>query len=287
MRQSLQFSMLIGASIAAISFAGAVASEPAAQTVLTAPAPQATHILPDDINSATPRGGDITLQNDILADFGTSVLQFGFVNGEIGAARYNINPDLFPIKIKAVQIYWASSLSNGTESLQDAINIYTGNFNLIANLEGPVLTDGVLNVFDLDPLNIVINSPTQLTVGLQFFDGPNGDGLKPTLATDGSGGCQSGLNWVFVSGTTWLNLCAFGVNGDLVIRTVIDPMGSVIPCPEDINGDDVIDTADLGLLIAVFGQMPPTIPEADINGDGVVDTADLGSLIAEFGNACP
>lgn len=287
MRQSLQLSMLTGASIAAVAFAGAVASEPAQQEVLIAPAPQATHILLEDAVSATPRGGDITLQNDILDDGGTAVLQFGFTNGEIGAARYNINPDLFPIQIKQVQIYWSSALSNGTTSLQDAITMYTGNFNLIANLEGPVLTDGVLNVFDLEPLNIVINSPTQLTVGLQFFDGPNGDALKPTLATDGSGGCQSGLNWVFVNGTTWFNLCAFGVNGDLVIRTIIDPMGSTIPCPEDINDDDVIDTADLGLLLAVFGQAPPSIPEADINEDGVCDTADLGLLIGAFGEACP
>jgi hypothetical protein len=55
-------------------------------------------------------------------------------------------------------------------------------------------------------------------------------------------------------------------------------------CPADINGDGVIDTADLGILIGQFGT---TGPGADINGDGVVDTADLGVLIGDFGTTCP
>jgi len=56
------------------------------------------------------------------------------------------------------------------------------------------------------------------------------------------------------------------------------------PCSGDLNGDGVIDTADLGLLIGGFGGSDSVI---DLNGDGVVDTADLGLLIGEFGSACP
>lgn len=48
----------------------------------------------------------------------------------------------------------------------------------------------------------------------------------------------------------------------------------------DLNGDGVVDTADLGVLIANFGTSDPT---SDINNDGIVDTADLGVLIANFG----
>ncbi len=57
------------------------------------------------------------------------------------------------------------------------------------------------------------------------------------------------------------------------------------PCDlaPDINGDGVVDTADLGLLIGAFGTSDPV---SDINGDGVVDTADLGQLIAAFGADC-
>lgn len=48
----------------------------------------------------------------------------------------------------------------------------------------------------------------------------------------------------------------------------------------DINGDGLVDTADLGILIGAFGS--PGGP-ADLNSDGVVDTADLGIVISNFG----
>jgi hypothetical protein len=52
-------------------------------------------------------------------------------------------------------------------------------------------------------------------------------------------------------------------------------------CPSDLNGDGVVDTADLGVLIGSFGESGP----GDINGDGVIDTADLGILIGDFSEA--
>ncbi len=49
----------------------------------------------------------------------------------------------------------------------------------------------------------------------------------------------------------------------------------------DLNGDFVVDTADLGVLLDAFGA--PFTGGPDLNGDGVVDTADLGLLIEAFG----
>ncbi|MCB9846891.1 MAG: hypothetical protein H6814_00615 [Phycisphaeraceae bacterium] len=49
----------------------------------------------------------------------------------------------------------------------------------------------------------------------------------------------------------------------------------------DINGDGIVDTADLGVLLGAFGGSDPM---ADLNGDGVVDTADLGLLLSRFGD---
>ncbi len=279
-------SIFAAAALVGVSLTGAIAVEPAGDAVIYAPAPEATLIDPQTME-VIDRGDTQLLQIDSLTDGGSAVLQFGFANGEIGAVTFNIDPQLFPIKIINVQVYWSSALANMTESLQDSLLLYTGNFNLLANLEGPVLTDGVLNEFDLSALNIVINNPTPLTAGLQFFDAPNGDALKPTLATDNNG-CTSGQNWVFIPGANnWFNLCSFGVSGDLVIRVTIDPMGAVAPCPGDINGDGLVDTADLGLLIAVFGEAPPSVAAADINEDGVADTADLGLLISNFNTVCP
>jgi hypothetical protein len=48
----------------------------------------------------------------------------------------------------------------------------------------------------------------------------------------------------------------------------------------DLNNDGVIDTADLGRLIANFGL---TGTNYDLNADGIIDTADLGLLISVFG----
>ena len=60
-----------------------------------------------------------------------------------------------------------------------------------------------------------------------------------------------------------------------------------LPCPADLNGDGVIDLADLGILLADFGCVAPGPCPGDIDGDGDTDLADLGILLSEFGNACP
>ncbi len=55
-------------------------------------------------------------------------------------------------------------------------------------------------------------------------------------------------------------------------------------CQGDVNGDGVINTADLGLMLGDFGSGDP---ESDLNCDGSVNTADLGLLLNEFGGSCP
>ncbi|MCH2160455.1 MAG: hypothetical protein MK085_01140 [Phycisphaerales bacterium] len=51
--------------------------------------------------------------------------------------------------------------------------------------------------------------------------------------------------------------------------------------PADINGDGLVNGADLGLLLSSWGPCPPPCP-ADINGDGAVNGADLGLLLASW-----
>ena len=79
----------------------------------------------------------------------------------------------------------------------------------------------------------------------------------------------------------------FDADGDLDFATSstavsgsISYLINLLPAASpDINGDCVVDTADLGILIGLFGTNDPA---ADLNGDGVVDTADLGLLLAGF-----
>ena len=60
------------------------------------------------------------------------------------------------------------------------------------------------------------------------------------------------------------------------------------PCPADLDGDGVVNGADLGLYLLEAGTTcDPTKPcPADFNGDGSVDGADLGILLIAWGS-CP
>jgi hypothetical protein len=59
-------------------------------------------------------------------------------------------------------------------------------------------------------------------------------------------------------------------------------LASANNCPADLTGDRVVGGADLGSLLAGWGQPGPT----DIDGNGITDGADLGILLAAWG-ACP
>lgn len=52
-------------------------------------------------------------------------------------------------------------------------------------------------------------------------------------------------------------------------------------CPEDMNGDGMVNGADLGLLLAAWGS-----EAGDFNGDGTTNGADLGLMLAMFGTDC-
>jgi hypothetical protein len=55
--------------------------------------------------------------------------------------------------------------------------------------------------------------------------------------------------------------------------------------PGDLDGNGVVGTADLLMLLAAWGPCPPEGDcPADLNGDGVVGTADLLTLLANWGS---
>ncbi len=105
------------------------------------------------------------------------------------------------------------------------------------------------------------------TLTLEPSDGEPGDFFGDAVAFDGLR-AMVGARW---DDTTEDNA------GSATVFSFVEE------CVGDLNGDAVIDTADLGVLIADFGM--PSI-RADLNGDGIVDTADLGVLISVFGQDC-
>ncbi len=52
-------------------------------------------------------------------------------------------------------------------------------------------------------------------------------------------------------------------------------------CTPDLDGDGLINAADLAILLSAWGDNPGA--PADLNDDGVVDAADLALLLAEWG----
>lgn len=56
-------------------------------------------------------------------------------------------------------------------------------------------------------------------------------------------------------------------------------------CAEDINGDGIVNAADLGALVGDWGCTGPDCV-ADVNQDGIVNSADLGLVIGAWNQDC-
>lgn len=57
-------------------------------------------------------------------------------------------------------------------------------------------------------------------------------------------------------------------------------------CPGDLDGDGLVTSTDLNLILASFGCTGSVGCSGDADGDGDVDTADLNFLLATFGDDC-
>jgi hypothetical protein len=90
------------------------------------------------------------------------------------------------------------------------------------------------------------------------------------------------------TGLVRLRFQARDLGSGSVVEAGVDEVGAIVfPCSTlfaDINEDGVVDTADLGLLLAAFGASGAGLP-SDLNGDNEIDTADLGLLLDAFGTS--
>jgi len=122
---------------------------------------------------------------------------------------------------------------------------------------------------------------------------PSGEGAKVELMSNGA----TITRWCHTSGSFMSNRPSrvhFGFsaaetidevrihwpNGQVSTMTGIAPGVIALGAVGNIDGDDRIGVADLGLLLTDFGD---AAPRSDLNNDGAVDTADLGMLIRNFG----
>ena len=123
---------------------------------------------------------------------------------------------------------------------------------------------------------------------LELWTGcPNAGGTILACNDDGSGcsGFTSLMTATVSCGTQYLvRLGAYGSTGFGTGTLTITPGTTTCapPCPADLNGDHIVNGADLGIVLGNWGNSGA----GDINGDGVVNGADLGAILGAYGN-CP
>ena len=141
-----------------------------------------------------------------------------FAAGEEAGVVLEAPADHYPIEILKVEITWASQFGGSPQSLEQAIHIYPAGLPNPGTpqftLPGPVLTDGFINQFDIEPIpgNKIIDSGPFL-VSLEFLNANAGMFFSPSVVHDGNG-CTSGRNAVFAIPGGWSNACSLGVSGD-------------------------------------------------------------------------
>jgi hypothetical protein len=172
-----------------------------------------------------------------------------FIAGEEAAVI--LDAPTYPIEILRVGIGWGSQFGGQPQTIENSINIYPAGLpnpgTAIYTLLGPVMTDGVINEFDLEPEpgQIVLDSGP-FTVSLRFQNDNSGNIFSPSVVHDGNG-CQAGKNAVKAIPGGWMDACPLGVTGDWVMYVIYRD------CSVTGVGDEHIAT---NAPVALFGPRP-------------------------------
>jgi len=181
--------------------------------------------------AATAAANEVTVQNDSLGNGGQGTIEAGFVANEKAAAWLTTPCDG---NIVAVDIFWRSLFGTAPVAIEDSIDIYrAGAFpvpgDLAQEIGGPVLTDGVLNEYRyLDenqtiPLIVPVAQAETFVVALTFADPPDSSGPSVVIDEDGATPNSNAIYASLGGGVyQWFSNTALGVNGDWVIRAVVD-----------------------------------------------------------------
>jgi hypothetical protein len=150
-----------------------------------------------------------------------------FIPGEQAGVVFSAPPADYPLEVLRVGIGWGSQFGGAPQSLEQAIHVYAGGLPNpgapIFTLPGPVMTDGAINQFDLEPYAGEITVATgPFTVALEFQNQNAGDPFAPSVVHDANG-CQPGKNAVLANPGGWSDACALGVTGDWVMFVVYRP----------------------------------------------------------------
>jgi hypothetical protein len=172
-----------------------------------------------------------------------------------------------PDPTSVFEVVWGYADSSPTLLLGDRSGATgSSNDNQLTDPEDmPGMLPGCLYTVPDDPM----------TIGIDPYSG-GGDAFDIDWAVNPSTGLPAGLDgFNFVRIRTGQN----GINGPLgEISAEIDAVSDVRAIG-DLNGDNRVDGADLGLLLGAWGTNQPC---SDLDRDGVVNGADLGLLLGNW-----
>ncbi len=249
--------------------------------------------------AAAAPAAEVTVKNDGLTDFSAGVIQAGFVTGE-KAASWLTSPCAG--NIVAVQVFWRSLTGGAPITIGDAVDIHrAGTFPtpgvLAQSVLGPVLTDGVLNEYRyLDenntiPLSVPVAQDETFVVAYTFSENPPGSG--PSVVNDADG-IQANRNAIYAnlgSGLfTWFGSSFFGVNGDWVIRAVVDCQAAAVQADVGvtISSQPAAYTAGsaLAYTITVANAGPAAATAVVVDTFPTAFTAPTWTCTASGGGSC-
>jgi len=170
-----------------------------------------------------------------------------------------------------------------------------------AGMFGTIIVDNPPTDIQLVPDSVLEHSPNGTVVGdLLTTDADVGDSFLYALLDNAGGRFGLSGSQIVVADGSLLDF-ATATSHQIHVRTTdrggngysferdltIHVTAATPPCPGDVNGDGMVDLADLAVLLAHFGMdSGATLLNGDLDGNGSVDLADLALLLAQFGNVC-
>jgi len=82
------------------------------------------------------------------------------------------------------------------------------------------------------------------------------------------------------------NFCLYDLNADGMVNGTDRAFFVPPPPPGDVNGDCMVNGADLSVILSNFSTSVLPGTKGDINGDGFVNGADLSVFLSNFGASC-
>ncbi len=205
---------------------------------------------------------EVTIQNDAYGAPDAGTIVGNFAVSEQAAVWLTSSCDG---KIVAVQVAWVSSTGTSPNSIEQAVRIHApGSFptpgTVRAEVLGPLLDDPFINEFryldenNLFPISVPVLQGEQFVVAFEFANPTNIAGGTASVIRDAAATPNRNAIRANFPPLTWVSAPLLGVNGDFVIRAVVDcvppdPPSGPIPAnlATGVSTGTTLDWSDTGV----------------------------------------